>query len=122
MITYFSISIAGYRAGIARICSSTIWPMGVSVAAGGASPSPTVGTEAFSAEGDVLPSLFDVARVLKSLTTRRARPLLGDNQLWQCSCHEHVIRNEEDYRQIWEYIDANPAKWAEDRYYRENRE
>ena len=39
--------------------------------------------------------------------------------LWQKSYHEHVIRNEEDYRQIWEYIDTNPAKWAEDRYYGE---
>ena len=37
--------------------------------------------------------------------------------IWQKSFHEHVIRNEEDYRQIWDYIDTNPAKWAEDRYY-----
>ena len=37
--------------------------------------------------------------------------------LWQRSFHEHVIRNEHDYREIWGYIDANPAKWAEDRYY-----
>ena len=37
--------------------------------------------------------------------------------LWQKSYHVHVIRNEADYRQIWEYIDTNPAKWAEDRYY-----
>ncbi len=89
---------------------------------GGASPSPTVGTEAFSAEGDVLPSLFDVARVLKSLTTRMARPFLGESPLWQRSYHEHVIRNEDDYRQVWEYIDTNPAKWAEDRYYKGKRD
>ena len=38
-------------------------------------------------------------------------------QLWQRSYHEHVIRNEQDYREIWNYIDGNPAKWAEDRYY-----
>ena len=87
---------------------------------GGASPSPTVGTEASSSEGDMLPSLFDVVRVLKSLTTRMARPFLGENPLWQRSYHEHVIRNEADYRQVWEYIDTNPAKWAEDRYYKGN--
>ena len=40
--------------------------------------------------------------------------------LWQRSFHEHVIRGEEDYRQIWEYIDTNPAKWTEDRYYGES--
>ena len=37
--------------------------------------------------------------------------------IFQRSYHEHVIRNENDYLQIWEYIDTNPAKWAEDRYY-----
>ena len=42
--------------------------------------------------------------------------------LWQRSYHEHVFRGEEDYRQIWEYIDTNPAKWAEDRYYQVNSE
>lgn len=39
--------------------------------------------------------------------------------LWQKSYHEHVIRGESEYREIWEYIEANPAKWAEDRYYME---
>ena len=70
--------------------------------AGGASPSPT---------------LFDVVRVLKSLTTRLSRPLLGEQPLFQRSYHEHVIRNEADYRRIWDYIDTNPAKWTEDCYY-----
>ena len=69
---------------------------------GGASPSPT---------------LFDVVRVLKSLSTRLSRDNLGNLPLWQRSFHEHVIRNDNDYCEIWEYIDANPAKWAEDRYY-----
>ena len=63
------------------------------------------------------PTLFDVVRVLKSLSTRLSRAQLGDLPLWQRSFHEHVIRNEHDYREIWEYIDANPARWAEDRYY-----
>ena len=85
--------------------------------AGGASPSPTAGSGVFASIGGPSPSLFDVMRVLKSLTTRLARPLLGESPLWQRSYHEHVIRGEEDYRQIWEYIDTNPANWAEDRYY-----
>ena len=37
--------------------------------------------------------------------------------LWQKSYHEHVIRGEDDYRQIWDYIERNPARWVEDRYY-----
>ena len=37
--------------------------------------------------------------------------------IWQKSYHDHIIRNEADYRRIWEYIDTNPAKWREDCYY-----
>ena len=37
--------------------------------------------------------------------------------IWQRSFYDHIIRNEDDYREIWEYIDNNPAKWAEDRYF-----
>ena len=36
---------------------------------------------------------------------------------WQKSFHDHIVRNEADYRRIWEYIDANPGKWEEDCYY-----
>ncbi len=43
---------------------------------------------------------------------------LGE-QIFQRGYYEHVIRGEDDYRQVREYIDANPAKWAEDRYYTE---
>jgi len=37
---------------------------------------------------------------------------------WQKSFHDHIIRDEKDYLRIWQYIDENPAKWAEDKYYR----
>jgi len=36
--------------------------------------------------------------------------------LWQRSYHEHVVRNKRDYLEIWQYIDNNPARWAEDCY------
>ena len=70
--------------------------------AGGASPSPTV---------------FDAVRAIKSLSTRLSRPHLGDAQLWQRSFHDHVIRGEKDYREIWRYIDENPQKWEQDELY-----
>lgn len=34
-------------------------------------------------------------------------------------CHDHIVRGEADYLRIWSYIDTNPAKWREDRYYTE---
>lgn len=39
--------------------------------------------------------------------------------IWQKSYHDHIIRNDADYRRIWEYIDSNPAKWREDCYYKD---
>jgi REP element-mobilizing transposase RayT len=38
---------------------------------------------------------------------------------WQKSFHDHIIRNEDDYRNIAEYIDSNPARWTEDCFYPE---
>jgi putative transposase len=40
-----------------------------------------------------------------------------DKKVWQNSYHDHIIRNEEDYQKIWEYIDTNPLKWHEDKYF-----
>lgn len=76
------------------------------LSAGGASPAPTE-------------SLFGILGALKSLTTRKwnqARSIAGE-QLWQRSYYDHVIGNQEDYLRIWQYIQENPAKWREDRYY-----
>ena len=40
--------------------------------------------------------------------------------IWQYRSHDHVIRNERDYRRIWTYIDGNPARWKEDCFYCED--
>ena len=37
--------------------------------------------------------------------------------VFQRSYHDHVVRNEKDYQEIWEYIENNPRKWALDKYY-----
>ena len=37
--------------------------------------------------------------------------------IWQKLFHDHIIRNEQEYRKIWEYIDTNPLKWHEDKYF-----
>ena len=37
--------------------------------------------------------------------------------IFQRSFHDHVIRDQDDYLKIWNYIDENPAKWQEDKYY-----
>ena len=36
---------------------------------------------------------------------------LGKN-IWQTSFYDHIIRNEEDYKTHWQYIEDNPIMWA----------
>ena len=40
----------------------------------------------------------------------------GEN-IWQSRYYDHIIRNEQDYDEIWQYIENNPAKWEEDKFY-----
>lgn len=37
--------------------------------------------------------------------------------LWQKGFYDHIIRDEADYLRVCNYMDTNPAKWAEDRYF-----
>ena len=65
----------------------------------------------------VAPTISTVVQQLKGVITKR----IGDS-IWQKLFHDHVVRNEHDYRKIWEYIDTNPAKWQEDCFYAEESE
>ena len=38
-------------------------------------------------------------------------------RIWQRNYYEHIIRNDDEYNKIWQYIDKNPAKWTEDKYF-----
>ena len=40
-------------------------------------------------------------------------------KMWQTGYYDHIIRDEADYLQVWQYIDNNPAKWTEDEYFTE---
>ena len=51
-------------------------------------------------------------RYLKRAVTRAC----GEN-IWQRGYHDHIVRNDADYLRVWDYIETNPAKWREDRYY-----
>ena len=41
-----------------------------------------------------------------------------DKKLWQRNYYEHIIRNEQSYMRIAEYIRNNPQKWINDNFYR----
>ena len=36
---------------------------------------------------------------------------------WQKLYYDHIIRSEEEFITIWQYIDDNPRKWLEDEEY-----
>ena len=57
-------------------------------------------------------SVPNLIRSFKVLVSKE----IGQN-IWQCSYHDHIIRDEEDYLNHLRYIENNPAKWSEDNYY-----
>ena len=63
-------------------------------------------------------SLPDVMRFLKTMTTNAYIHAVKEGtappfhkKLWQKSYYDHVIRNQQDYDETWQYIENNPAKW-----------
>ena len=53
--------------------------------------------------------------LIVSTLKRFVNKKIGFN-IWQRSYHDHIIRNREELRQIWQYIDNNPINWANDIY------
>lgn len=37
--------------------------------------------------------------------------------IWQRSFNDRIIRNEQEYRKIWQYVDNNVQNWASDCFY-----
>jgi len=59
--------------------------------------------------GAVIPTLV---RTFKTMITKE----LGVS-MWQRSYHDRIIRSEAEYWRVWRYIEENPGRWAEDRYF-----
>ena len=57
-------------------------------------------------------NILSLVRTWKTLITKE----LGQS-IWQRSSYDHVIRSEQEYVEIAEYIMGNPGKWAEDKYF-----
>ena len=58
------------------------------------------------------PPLQNVIGQLKSYVASKY-----PHPIWQRSFHDHVIRGENDYNKIWEYIDTNVSRWKDDCFY-----
>ncbi|HAZ38228.1 MAG TPA: transposase [Clostridiaceae bacterium] len=63
------------------------------------------------------PTIPKILGLFKSGTTRKAHELNSKIIIWQKSYYDHIIRNEQEYQEIWKYIDTNPLLWHDDCYY-----
>ena len=59
-------------------------------------------------------SLGSFVAGLKAAVTSRAGRELNSANIWQRNYYEHIIRNESELWNIWNYIDTNPLRWQED--------
>ena len=61
-------------------------------------------------------SLGAIVGNYKSVSTRRINRMRGmpGTRFWQRNYWEHIIRDERSLNRIREYIQNNPARWAED--------
>ena len=65
-------------------------------------------------------SLPGIIKDFKSVTTRLYNKIVDrslKNKLWQKSYYDRVIRNDRELQEIREYIQNNPLKWQEDKYF-----
>ena len=70
-------------------------------------PAPTAsGRPAPTAESPCNSAVSRFVGTFKRFTNRE----IGE-KIWQRSFYDHVIRNPQDYAQIWNYIEDNPRKW-----------
>ncbi len=72
-----------------------------------------------STGGQGRPPLHKIIQGFKSFTTRMC---FNHNMktIWQRNYYERVIRNDQEYQKICEYIETNPLKWADDEYFEQN--
>jgi REP element-mobilizing transposase RayT len=63
--------------------------------------------------------LSEIVRQLKTFSAKRINLLRKSTgePVWQRNYYEHIIRNNESYQKIGEYILTNPIQWENDRYY-----
>ena len=55
------------------------------------------------------PTIATIISTLKTMVTKE----IGYS-IWQRNYYEHIIRNEKEYLEIFEYIENNPINWKKD--------
>jgi putative transposase len=58
-----------------------------------------------------------IVRGYKSSVTKQSKILGVYEKIWQRNYYEHIIRDENSYKRIAEYIVNNPSNWIQDKFY-----
>ena len=58
-----------------------------------------------------------VGKYKAAVTRAVGNAFMHSKKIWQPSFYDHIIRNENDYQSIWQYISGNPSKWLDDCFY-----
>ena len=77
-------------------------------------PPPTIGQQRFQNIGEN--SISSVVGSYKSAVTKHANRLQYDFQ-WQSRFHDHIIRDDQSFQKISEYIINNPTNWQDDKFH-----
>ena len=64
-------------------------------------------------------SISSFVAVFKSKTTKKIREMIDnpEQKIWQNTYHDHIVRNQEGFDKIYNYIENNPSMWQEDKFY-----
>ncbi|MBC8335631.1 MAG: transposase [Anaerolineales bacterium] len=69
------------------------------------------------------PTLGQIVAYFKYQSTKEINALDGTGAItkfWQRNYYDRIIRNEREMSRIWDYIEANPARWEKDEENTEN--
>lgn len=81
-------------------------------------PQQTIGQKRFQHQGKN--TLSSIIGSYKSAVTKHAHRL-GFDFAWQSRFHDHIIRDEQSFQTIANYIANNPLKWGNDKFNKMNK-
>jgi putative transposase len=73
-----------------------------------------IGSSRFQNQGKN--TISSIVGSYKSIVTKMSRQI-NPNFGWQSRFHDHIIRNSKSFENIQNYIELNPLKWDENRFY-----
>jgi len=62
-------------------------------------------------------SLSELMGAYKTTVSKQIHLLGYTDFAWQRSFHDHIIRDDQSYNNIYDYILTNPSKWDSDKFF-----